>query len=486
MDVRKKRTIGIAGIAAILLVAIAGYAIQWTMGHTTPKVIPTDVVRRGRFVVSITEVGEMRALNAQPIVGPFWGRIAWLVPEGTVVQAGDPVLKMDRGEIENNVQRQKEDFALAKSRLEKKNEQIRLSLFQKEMDVRGAEANLERVRLELEDAQDQYEKEQELFRNKMTSKEAAEGARLRVSGAALNLNIAEMDLERAQRDQASNEKIQQEELRQAELAAERAEAELNESKSWLESATVRSPGPGMIVYLTEYRIGSGLGKVQEGDQVWGGKNLLEIPDLSEMTVVMKVNEMDISRVQIGQRALVRVDAFPGMLLHGTVIELGSLDREAGTETGASRQSEGEGINVFTATVQIDKEDLNGQQMVPALLDTSRGEVDLETNPIIRQGMTASVDIVAQEYRDVLHVPLEAVFRKDEGYVVFVMEKGMPTERTVELGAKNESDVIVVRGTQEGDVVCLQDPTGKLGGPAQWASSPTSEDTRPDRIAKAEE
>lgn len=484
MGTRKRRVIGIVGGAVLLLVALAGYAIQRTVGRDTPKVIPTDVVRRGRFLVKITEVGEMRALNSRFIVAPFWGKIAWLVPEGTVVQAGDPVLKMDTGEIEKDVQQQEEDLVLAQSRLEKTKEQIRLSLFQKEMAVKSAEASLQRVQLELEDATDQYEKEKELFESKMTSKEAVESARLRVSGAELNLNMAQMDLEKARRDQASNQKIQQEMLKQAELQLERAQGDLTRSKMRLERATVRSPDPGMIVYQSIWK-GGGFGKVQEGDQVWWGMKLLEIPDLSEMTVVMKINEMDISRVQVGQQALVRVDAFQGMLLHGRVVELGSLGRDTGNEMRMPGEEEQGGINVFTATVRINKEELKGQQMASALLDTSGGEVDVEVNPIIRQGMTASVDIVAEAYNDVLYVPLEAVFRKNDGYVVFVMEDGLPKERTVELGAKNESDVIVIGGLYEGETVCLKDPTGRLGGPIQWALSPTSEEDQ-DRMAKAEE
>ena len=103
MSLRKGRTIGIVGMVVVLLVALAG--IQRMMERDTFEVIPTDVVRRGPLLVKITEVGEMQALNAQPIVGPFWGRIAWLIPEGTVVQGGDPVLKMDTGEIEKDFEK---------------------------------------------------------------------------------------------------------------------------------------------------------------------------------------------------------------------------------------------------------------------------------------------------------------------------------------------------------------------------------------------
>jgi len=448
----KQRTLFlIAAVGLVLLVITVLFAVQYR-GDREEGSIRTVLVKQGKFVAKIVEVGEMRALNAKSISGPFRGRIGQLIPEGTVVQPGDTVLWMETGEIEEEIEEEEGNFELAKSRLDRQKESMYLTRFQKEMAVKTAQVRLEYAQIDLEDARDKFQKEEALFENKMASKSSVEAARLRVSGAELALTNAEMDLEKAQRDQTSSLEVQEESLKQAQIELEKARERLSEEKRWMERAVVRVEQPGMIVYVLGWA-GSGMAKPQAGDQVWRGKRLMEIPDLSEMTVVMQVNEMDISRVAVGQRALVRVDAFPEMRLNGKIVHIGALDKDTG-ESGPSRQSQIEGINVFAATVLIDKEDLKDQQMTPAALDTTVQEVDVERRPIIRQGMTASVDVVVEEIADAVFVPLRAVFERDGAYFVYVMEDGVPKERKVVLGPSNESDVIIRESLKVDEQVCL--------------------------------
>ena len=447
----KKRTILLIAAAGLVLLAIAVFAVQYK-GDREKERIQTVPVKQGKFVAKIVEVGEMRALNAKSISGPFWGRIGQLVPEGTVVQPGDTVLWMETGEIEDSIEEQEGELELAKSRLERQKESMYLTRFQKEMAVKTAQVRLEYAQIDLEDARDKLQKERQLFENKMASKTSVEAARLRVSAAELTLTNAQMDLEKARRDQTSSLKVQEEALKQAQINLEKAQERLNDAKREMERAAVRTKDPGMIVYVLGWS-GSGLAKPQAGDQVWRGKRLMEIPDLSEMTVVMQVNEMDISRVAVGQRALVRVDAFPEMRLNGKIVHVGALDKDTG-ESGPFKKGQVEGINVFEVMVLIDKEDLKGQQMTPAALDTTVQEVDVERPPVIRQGMTASVDVIVEEVADAVFVPLRAVFERDGAYFVYVLEDGVPKERRVVLGPSNESDVIVREHLKAGEQVCL--------------------------------
>ena len=447
----KKRTILLIAAAGLVLLVIAVFAVQHK-GDRDEGSIETVLVKQGKFVAKIVEVGEMQALNAKSISGPFWGRIGQLVPEGTVVQPGDTVLWMETGEIEDEIEEEEGNFELAKSRLDRQKERMYLTRFQKEMAVKTAQVRLEYAEIDLEDVRDRLQKEAQLFENKMASKASVEAARLRVSAAELALTNAQMDLEKAQRDQTSSLKVQEESLKQAQIELEKARERLSEEKRWMERAVVRVEEPGMIVYVLGWA-GSGMTKPQAGDQVWRGKRLMEIPDLSEMTVVMQVNEMDISRVAVGQRALVRVDAFPEMRLNGKIVHVGALDKDTG-QSGPSRKSQVEGINVFAVTVLIDKEDLKGQQMTPATLDTTVQEVDVERPPIIRQGMTASVDVIVEEVAAAVFVPLRAVFERDGAYLVYTMEDGIPKERKVVLGPSNESDVIIRENLKVGEQVCL--------------------------------
>ena len=105
----KKRTIVLIAAAGLVLLVIAVFAVQ-RKGDRDEGSIETVLVKQGRFVAKIVEVGEMQALNAKSISGPFWGRIGGLVPEGTVVQPGDTVLWMETGEIEDDIEEEEGNF----------------------------------------------------------------------------------------------------------------------------------------------------------------------------------------------------------------------------------------------------------------------------------------------------------------------------------------------------------------------------------------
>jgi HlyD family secretion protein len=61
-----------------------------------------------------------------------------------------------------------------------------------------------------------------------------------------------------------------------------------------------------------------------GDQTWSGNILINLPDLSELKVKAEVNEVDISKIKIGQKVLVKLDAFSDTSFNGTVTHVANL------------------------------------------------------------------------------------------------------------------------------------------------------------------
>jgi multidrug efflux pump subunit AcrA (membrane-fusion protein) len=80
-------------------------------------------------------------------------------------------------------------------------------------------------------------------------------------------------------------------------------------------------------------------------------------------------------------------------------------------------------------------------------------------------MTASVEILVDALPHALYVPLEAVIEKDSTRVLYVMEGDRPEPREVVFGIWNDNDIVVREGVEEGQQVCLRDPTVKLETPA---------------------
>jgi hypothetical protein len=193
--------------------------------------------------------------------------------------------------------------------------------------------------------------------------------------------------------------------------------------------TLRAPIQGLVIYVEQGRMMERT-KIREGDTVRRGQQLLQIPDPSVMEVSFFINELDADRVQLGQKARVRLEAYPREVFEADVTDLSTLAQDT---------SDGGNVRVFPAVVTLE-----------------------QTDDRIRPGMTASVEIVVDTLEDALRIPLAALGVIGSGCCVKVAGRKDPV--TVTLGARNESVVQVVDGLQQGDRIELgwrEDTTGLL-------------------------
>ena len=196
--------------------------------------------------------------------------------------------------------------------------------------------------------------------------------------------------------------------------------------------------------------GSGPEKIRVGDEIWGGVNIISLPDLSRMQVKTYVNEVDVDKLQIGQPTTIKLDALPEPTFNGKITSIASLGRE----------KEGEkNVKVFDITVEIEEED---ERLKPGM--TATAEVIIETIPPRPQTQTDSIqtkasdEIVAESAPMPLYIPLDAVFERDGRTVVYRIVDGQPQEAVVVLGKRNQDYVVIEDGLIPGDRVTLRDPT----------------------------
>ena len=196
-----------------------------------------------------------------------------------------------------------------------------------------------------------------------------------------------------------------------------------------ERTSIYATKPGIVVYRKIWKPGTDEeGKVAVGDQVWGGRALLEIPDLRKMQVLCLIGEMDIERVRVGQRAYIRLEAFPGPVFNGVVSELAPI---------ASPQPGAPDIHVFELVIDIDEQDER-----------------------LKPGMSAEVEIVLETVPEALSVPLNALFEREDGLVAFRLANGKFVEVPVVIGHKNATAAVVSSGLAAGDIVALQNPNAR--------------------------
>ena len=131
-------------------------------------------------------------------------------------------------------------------------------------------------------------------------------------------------------------------------------------------------------------------KLKIGDEVHPRQPLVELPDLSEFQVKLRVNEIDVDKYEMGMEVNITLDAYSEKSFKGNVTEISPL-------------VEGflENLRLFNVVITlIEKE-----------------------NPILRPGMTARAEISLNKVPDVLYVPVASVFEKDGKPVVFTKSSG---------------------------------------------------------------
>ncbi len=420
----KKRWLILGGAATVVLILIL---------ILIPKSIhiATAGVQQGEFIIDLYLRGEIDAVNSTNISVPRMRRrmslqIVDLAEEGTIVKRGDFLLQLDTSEAQQKVEEAIDELANARAQLESEKASIASNMAQLESQLERETYNYQQAELSLKMMQFEAEAKKQEYQ--------------------LNMKKAEVDLAQAREKINSQKIIDKATLMKAQLAVRQAEMELREAKQALESLTLRAPIDGLVVYKEIWKGGS-RGKVQIGDSPWPGMPVIGIPDLSKMMVKVTVNEVDISKIEKGQNAVITVDALEGKSYYGTLSRVATL----------ARREESTNRKVFDVEVVIDSTD---------------GE--------LRPGMTCDCTIITGRIPDALSVPLQAVFQKEGKTVVFTMGARSPKMQEVTVGPKSSNYIVIEDGLDQGDRVCLRDPTIPLEEVGGEGAAVTSTKPKPKR------
>jgi HlyD family secretion protein len=190
----------------------------------------------------------------------------------------------------------------------------------------------------------------------------------------------------------------------------RAQGSLDLARYNLEKSTIVAPFDGVVLNIP----------FKQGEQYIpsGPTNSILFADLDTWKVVVNVNELDIGLIKIGQKAIIEVDG-----LFGTTFE-GKVNKINYGPTGT------EGLVSYKVEIEFSKPEEN----------------------VLYLGMTASVDFVTEEKENVITVPLVAIQSKGDKKLVNVKKDGKIVETQIEIGLQGESEVEVLSGLNEGDVV----------------------------------
>jgi HlyD family secretion protein len=195
---------------------------------------------------------------------------------------------------------------------------------------------------------------------------------------------------------------------------EAAQAKVDATESTVKMARIIAPFNGTVTQAD----------AKVGDQINSGLTSFRVDDLSHLFIKVEIPEVDINRVVVGQRVDLTFDAVLGNKYTGIVTEV----EPVGTES--------QGVINFTVTIELNDGD---------------GEV--------RPGMTAAVNIVVEEIKDVLIVPNRAITKKSGEYLVYILKNNQTTRIPVEIGSSSDVETEITSGDlKEGDLVVVNPPT----------------------------
>ena len=398
-------------IAAIVVVIIAA-GVFAASGTDAGDDTLTARVSRGDFKVIVNVAGDLRAKSSVLIpippnadrVGGYQLKISTIVPEGTLVKAGDVVAELDRAPLMTQVNQYNLSLAKSQAVFEQAQLDTTLNLSKARDDLRTMEVALEEKRIA---------KDQAAFEAPSVKRQA------------------ELDLEKANRalKQATNDYVTRTE--QAKAKMREVSTDLDRNKMYLTMVqevmagfTVKAPAPGMVIYLRDY---SGK-KKGVGAQVspWDGGGVATLPDLTKMESMTYVNEIDVRRVLVGQPVAIALDSDPSKRLTGKVIAVANVGEERPNSDA----------KVFEVKIEV-----------------------AESDTTLRPGMTTSNGIETLALKGVLTAPLEAIITENNIPYAFKRNGGGVVKQEVETGETNDTHVVIKRGLEEGDVVLLVPPSG---------------------------
>ncbi len=479
---------GFSTIGIVCVVGVVGVALWWILlssqTNTSGRVFPGELyeVVSGSFDITVPTSGELAAEKQINIHNHLesGATIIELVDEGTKVNIGDVVLRLNDEKIRDNIRTSELSVTSATNDLQ--NARSSLSISEKKRDselaVKKLSIDLATLALRAWEEGDVVSKKQDLelavqtatknynrlskkhessvklYEQKFLSKDELDQDEISVLNAEATLKKALLNVEVYENYIYQQEKQKKEsDLQQAKdeheravnrLASEIKRAEANieakenqlvshqeklaKQKDQLEKCIVVSPASGMVVYATS------MGRYREesepldvGQKLYRNQLLMTIPDTSKMIARVKVNEALSGLISQGQRATVICDALPDDVYDGEVVSVGVLAEGGGWRDPNRRD--------YTVVIKLDNATGSG----------------------LKPSMRCSAEIFVEKVGDTLFVPIHSVHREGSVVWAWVQRDGGFAQQPVELGPFSESFASIKNGLVSGDIVLLREP-----------------------------
>ncbi|QNN40947.1 efflux RND transporter periplasmic adaptor subunit [Pedobacter roseus] len=331
----------VAIVALLVILKLAG-----VIGGDKTEKVTTEKASDKTVVETVTASGKIQPETEVKLSSEVSGEVVELkVKEGDIVKAGQLLCKVRPDVLQSGYERTVASFNAQKA------------------SVAAAQQQLAQNQANFVNSEATYKRNVELFNKKVISASEFDSAKAAYLTAKANLASAK------------------ENVTGAKFTLEQTGANVKEAGANLAKTTIYAPVDGVVSKLS----------IELGDRILGtsqmaGTEIMRISNLSSMEVNVDVNENDITRVKVGDKASIEVDAFSDKKFRGVVTEIASSSTAVGTAVSTSVDQ----VTNFSVKIRI-TEELAGKQQ-----------------SIFRPGMSATVDIESESLTG-LAIPIQAVF-----------------------------------------------------------------------------
>ena len=328
-------------VLGVVLVGAAVVAANLYYRRDTGLNVQAEALRARDLEAIVSASGKVQPKRQVNVSAQTPGRVTRIaVEEGQRVKAGQFLLEIDPKQLEGQLQRGEASVAAAQSSL------------------LGARTSVEQGRANLELARQNLKRQEDLWKEGLTTKENLERAQNDVTVREADLRARTQDIE------TNEQRIKQE------------QAGLSTTRYNLNQIIITAPMDGLV---TRRSIEEGETAVV-GTMNNAGSVLLTIADMSVIEAEVEVDETEIPTVALNQEAKVTIDAVPDRTFKGRVTEIGNSPIQTSTQSNGQRQA-----TTFKVVITLE-----------------------EPVPDIRPGFTCTAEITTAKRKDVVAVPIQAL------------------------------------------------------------------------------
>lgn len=401
---RKKKII--IGITAIVVLGLIVIVSVFAGRKDLPEVEVYKAEKRKELRSTVTASGEIRPILFVNQTSEVAGRIEEIyVQSGQEVTKGQPLVRLDPTQLQSNqeaqfasVQASISDVQNARNQVASAEQALAVqesAILQARQQVIATQTSVDRAQVDLDAANRELKRTTELLESGVSSRADYDSALDNKKQAEVSLKTAQANLNSQketvnqqlavlkQRQVSANEARQS--VKSSEARAKQQQAILRGQTYQRDKSMVVSPINGIVADIPS-KVGTfavaGLSTTA----------LMTIADMSTINVEVKVDETEVDKVAVGQKAKIKVDAFSAKELDGEVVikdplAIGKTQTSGGLSTNINVQEAKE----FKVTIRLNAPD--------------------EVRKGLRPGMSATATIETKVVNDVIAIPLQAIVEK---------------------------------------------------------------------------